>query len=63
MYEPTLIHHSDNGYDNSLNKFTFQVGRVKVKVAFAVFRKNIIIGLAGFFVCLFFLPTSHKCYV
>ena len=28
------------GYDDSLNKFVFQIGRVKVKVTVTVFRKT-----------------------
>ena len=35
-----ILHHSYIGYDDSLNKFMFQVGRVKAKVTVAVFRKH-----------------------
>ena len=41
IYLPILINHQSYiGYDSSLNKITFQVGRVKVKDTVAIFRKK-----------------------
>ena len=51
IYQLLLIkHHSYIGYDDGLNNFTFQIGRVKVKVTVGMFIKNIFIVLALLFI-------------